>query len=95
MDRVKLHLLTAKRSLGRQRIIEQFKDCSIILIEIEGDFLDELFNEDNLKTYQELYSKYSLEYYLKAKELQESTYKLVEINLDYFTKYFPVEGNSI
>jgi len=93
MDRVKLHLLTAKRSLGRQRIIQQFKDSSIILIEIEGDFLDELFNEGNLKTYQELYSKYSLEYYLKAKELQESTYNLVEINLDYFTKYFPVEGN--
>ena len=94
MERIKLHLIHSKRSEGRQRIIKQFKESSEALIDIEADFLDDLFNEFDSRTYQELYSKYSVDYYLKAKELQESTSNVVEINLDYFIKYFPVEGSK-
>lgn len=92
MERIKLHLIHSKISEGRQRILKQFKESSEALINIEGDFLEFLFNEFDSRTYQELYSKYSVDYYLKAKELQESTSNVVEINLHYFIKYFPVEG---
>ena len=92
MERIKLHLIHSKISEGRQRILKQFKESSEALINIEGDFLEFLFNEFDLRTYQELYSKYSVDYYLKAKELQQSTSNVVEINLHYFIKYFPVEG---
>ena len=92
MERIKLHLIHSKISEGRQRILKQFKESSEALINIEGDFLEFLFNEFDLRTYQELYSKYSVDYYLKAKELQESTSNVVEINLHYFIQYFPVEG---
>tara|TARA_R110000850_G_scaffold98821_1_gene205015 strand:- start:42 stop:329 length:288 start_codon:yes stop_codon:yes gene_type:complete len=92
MERIKLHLIHSKISEGRQRILKQFKESSEALINIEGDFLEFLFNEFDLRTYKELYSKYSVDYYLKAKELQESTSNVVEINLHYFIKYFPVEG---
>lgn len=95
MERIKLHVIHAKKSTGRQRIIKQFRESSEALIDIEAEFLDDLFNEDDLRTYQQLYSKYSLDYYMKAKELQESTANVVEVNLEYFTKYFPVEGSRI
>lgn len=94
MERIKVDPNLGKRFSSKRAIItKQVKEASYELIDIEADFLDELFDEDNPKTYQELYSDYSLRYYLKAKELNENTISCVEVKKEYFSNhYFPIEG---
>ena len=92
MERIKI-LLQHKNKFTRKGILtKQLKKISAELIEIESEFLDELFEQEEKQNYQELYSNYSLKYYLKAHEWNKKTVDLIQVNLQYFVQqYFKID----
>lgn len=94
MERITIETLQKERFASRRAlVIKQVKEASYQLIDIEAEFLDELFDEENPKTYQDLFSEFSLKYYMKAQELDKKTIQYIKVNSSYFSAhYFPIEG---
>jgi len=88
MERIKI-LIQHRNQFTRKGVItKKLKQISAELIEIEAEFLDKLFDRENKKTFQELYSIYSVAYYLAAHTWNKKTIDLIEVNLQYFVQQY-------
>lgn len=92
MERIKILLQHKNKFTRKGIIIKQLKKISAELIEIESEFIDELFEQEENQNYQKLYANYSVKYYLKAHEWNKKTVDLIQVNLQYFVQqYFKID----
>ena len=92
MERIKINHIHKDRFTRAAVITSQIKKASFALIDIEGDFLEELFDEGNSKSYQELYDQFSVKYEECAEHWNYKTANILEVKKDYFAShYFPLE----
>ena len=92
MERIKINHIHKDRLKRTSVIISQIKKASFALIDIEGDFLEELFDEGNSKSYQEIYDHFLVKYEECAEYWDCKTVNILEVKKNYFAlHYFPLE----
>lgn len=93
MERIKINHIHRDKFTRAAVINTQLKKASYALIDIEADFLEELFDENNSKSYADLYNEYCFKYEEVAKLWSNKTCEIIDIKVDYFENhYFPLEG---
>ena len=93
MERVRINHIHKDKFTRAAVINAHLRKSSYALIDIEAEFLDELFDEKTLESYRELYNKYCDKYKEAAEYWDKKTCNIIEINVNYFSQhYFPLEG---
>ena len=77
-----------KSYIAKANIIKQFKEASFKLVEIEGEFLDLLFNENNPLSYEQTFELYRTKFNNLAGSFPDQFYNSIEFDPCYFTERY-------
>ena len=73
-----------KSYIAKANIIKQFKEASFKLVEIEGEFLDLLFNENNPLSYEQTFELYRTKFNNLAGSFPDQFYNSIVYDPSYF-----------
>ena len=92
MERIKINYIHKDKFNRTKVLISRFRKFSEKLIDVEADFLEELFSDSEL-TYKQIYHKHEPVYKALAEEFHKNSTNCITVNVDYFEQhYYYVEG---